>query len=166
MKKIMLFFVVLLFATNTIQAQVGNDFSTLMADTISNSEYKNHTLNLDLLGVWDSLKVSVVATGEIDLDTLRIQGGVKIGLSKIRGGAKDTVLSSFEALKSAVLTVNNADGVTTIVQGAATITKNEAIGYNQLKFILWGAAAGNTATGQTQNFAVYLQVYRPVQYPN
>jgi len=165
MKNIMLF-VMLLFVSITIQAQVGNDFQTLMADTISNSQYKTQTLNLDLLGVWDSLKVSVVATGEIDLDTLRVQGGVKIGLSKIRGIAKDTTLSSFEALEANVLTINNADGATTIVQGAATITKNEAVGYNQLKFILWAAAAGNTATGQTQNFAVYLQVYRPVQYPN
>ena len=58
-----------------------------------------------------------------------------------------------------------SDGTTTIVQGAATITRNEAVGYNRLKFFLLGNAAGNDATDQTQNFAVYLQVYRPVQYP-
>ena len=161
MKNILMTLVLSLLFVFTIQAQ---EFRFLEADTISNSEYKTVVFDLIKIGTFDSIQVGVVAVGEIDLDSLRIQGGVKVVVPQIRGLDKDTVINVFEALETNALTINNADGVATIVQEAATITSFEAINYTQLKFILWGAAAGNDATDQTQMYILYLDIYRPVRY--
>lgn len=142
--------------------QNKDDYIIVDQGTLANSALESTVINLDrTVGVFDSLKFTVVATGEIDIDTLRVQGGVAVGLTSIRGIAKDTTVSFFEATEAAVMTLDNADGVTTIVQNVMTLTAAECSGYNQIRVMLRGAASGNDATDQKQNFIVIMQVYRP-----
>ena len=161
MKNILMTLVLSLLFVFTTQAQ---EIRVLDADTVSNSEYKISTFDLTKIGTYDSIKVGVVAVGEIDLDSLRIQGGFKTIVPTIRGEDKDTVINVFEALETNVLTINNADGAATIVEEAAALTFKDGEGYTQFRFFVWAAAAGTDATDQTQMYIVYLTIFRPVQY--
>lgn len=152
------------FSPPETEAQQGSDYYVLMSDTISNSQLKTQVVDLAELGRWDSLKATVIGVGEIDLDSLRVQGGTEIGLTSIRGADKDTLLIEYEALTVVDVTINAADGASVIEQAVMTLYQTSVIGYNKLKFFLRAASSGNDATDETQTYVVVLQIYRNYFY--
>lgn len=142
------------------QAQSQNSIAVLGADTVSNSQNKTHYLDLWSLGQFDSINVGIYAMGEIDLDSLAVNGGTYFNALRYKGA--DVNVTGYEAVSGGgtALTINNAAGVATIVQSATVLTANELKGYNKLQFIVVGAAAGNDATDTTQKYVLYYTVYK------
>lgn len=145
------------FETN---AQSQNSISVLGVDTISNSQREAFYLDLWTVGQFDSINVGIYAMGEIDLDSLRVEGGNYF--NSLFYKKADTDVTGYENVTggTVALTINNDAGVYTIVQSATVITANEVKGYNKLKFTLLSASSGNDATDSTQKYVLYYTVYK------
>ena len=158
MKKLFVFLIAFLLSASFLQAQKTY---VLTADSVSNSQTKtgnNYYINLEKFAPYDSISLSIYASGEIDLDSLDVQGGVFVANYDYKGSTQSN-FSVYEALTGATLTINNADGVATYVQNVLTITKAAATGYNRLKVSVVSAAAGNDKTDTGQKFIVFYTVF-------
>lgn len=155
MKKLISIIAFVLFFVTQIQAQ---ETLILAIDSVGNSQSKVTYLDLDKIGTFDSIALSVYAMGEIDLDSLDVQGGLYVKQAVYKG-ANVTGINLYEAIEGATLTINNADGTATYVQGIATITKAEAKGYNRLKVTVISASSGNDKADTNQKYILVATVY-------
>ena len=162
MKKIFLLFTLTLLFSVQIFGQ--GSLKVLYADTISNSATASQVLDLWNIGYVDSITFGVVATGEIDLDSLTFMGGTYFNKLSIKG--TEANYTFYEALSggATALSIDNADGVTTIVQNVVSLTHNELMGYNRIRATIRAGAAGNDSGDASQKFIVVYQVHRPVQF--
>jgi len=146
--------VLLLFGAQ-LTAQVN---SVVKIDSIANSGTEIYYCDLENLAPFDSIVYSVYAMGEIDIDSLDVQGGFDFHPVTYKG-SDVTGINIYEALEGATLTINNADGTATYVEGATTITKAEAKGYNRLKVTITAGSSGNDATDTYQKVIIVQTVY-------
>jgi hypothetical protein len=153
MKKISLVFAAFVLM---VSLAYGQRTVVLTADSIANSLTESGYLQLP--AVFDSISFSVYAMGEIDLDSLDIQGGILLNELDYKG-ARVSDLSIYEALDGATLTVDNAAGTATYVEGAKTVTREDCKGYNILKVSVISGAAGNDATDTTQKYIILAHIY-------
>lgn len=161
MKKLLalIFMISLIFLSSVSMAQ--KSYRTILSDTCGNSQSKIFYVDVDKIGEFDSLVVSIVATGEIDLDSLDASAGfyASAGEFNLKGSANTSAFYVYEALSGATLTINLADGVSSIVQKALTLTKANLTGYNEVKFTLTSASSGNDATDTSQKVLALMTVY-------
>lgn len=165
MKKLLsgiLFIIAIMFMFQPlVEAQSLN---VLGCATLSNSDRDYYYLDLWKVGEFDSITVGMYASGELDVDSLRINGGVYF--QNVRYAGSDVSVTGYEALTGGDTAhdINIADGATTISQVIATLTANECQGYNKLQFIVVAAASGNDATDTGQKYILYYKVYKPITY--
>jgi len=156
MKKLIMLFVLLFTVSITAQTTVF-----IVADTLGNSDEMNGYLNLDQFAPnqIDNIYCTLYSSGEIDLDSIAVFGGVKT--SAMIGGAITNVVS-YESSALAVegtVTTNLADGVSGIDAGVPILTEALIVGYNMLKFKVMSAASGNDATDDDQIAILMVRVH-------
>ena len=141
----------------------AQELRILKADTLSNGTTHTIEMYLGKFGTHDSIVVSIFASGEIDMDTMYIHGGLKA--TDVPYVTSNTDIDGgYELIEGADLTINLADGVEEIVEGVITLTAQELKGYNNLKFYVVGAAAGCDAGDDDQKYLLYVEIYRPIRY--
>ena len=162
MKK--LFMLLALFAFSIILNAQTTVF--VLADTCGNDEEKTGIIDLRQFSpaIIDSIKLNVFASGELDIDSIGILGGFVLPSVAYPNGTSFPLFdlkNKFEHIDpgSGTLTINVADGVEIMVQEALTVSKANLDGYNQLKVLIIGAAAGCDATDDDQKVLIFATVY-------
>lgn len=135
----------------------------LKADTLSNGTTHTIEMYLGKIGTFDSMHVNVYGSGEIDIDTVYVHGGLEATDVPYITSNVD-IDGGYELIEGATLTMNLADGVEGIAERIITLTALECGGYNNLKFYVVGADAGCDSGDDDQKFILYVEIFRPVRY--
>lgn len=142
MKKLFIFTLVLLSTITFAQSRViVKDLGTLTNSTAGTSADRTGYVDLSAWSKVDSVSVTYVGLGEMDVDSLDIYPAVKLPNGKM---VKDvTILGTY------TVTLNLADGIYDIERLAtsnATIISGSALrGINGLYYVTRGATSGNAA---------------------
>lgn len=160
MKKLLVLFA-LLFSVSLINAQTT---VVILCDTTANSQTESGVLDLDQFApaTVDSIDFLVYASGEADIDSIAIHGGVKVQATYPANSSSRVQVSEWEEIGSieGTLTIDVADGVETVVEGfPATVGAATLNGYNSLKIFVYAGAAGNDATDTGQKVMVVARVF-------
>lgn len=128
------------------------------ADTVSNSKSKSVEITVD--GTVDSVKVSLFASGEIDIDSLDVKLGVITPRFEYQGYRQElTYWGSTNTTYSKTLTINLDSAATSYTVGSTTIPKSALAGYNLMKLTATAASAGNDATDPKQKLLIIVEKY-------
>lgn len=115
------------------------------AGTVGNSETKS--VDIQVSETVDSLKISLFASGEIDVDSLDVKLGVTTPRFEYQGYRQElTYWGSTNTTYSKTLTINLDSAATSYTVGVTTIPKSALAGYNLVRLTVTAAATGNDAT--------------------
>ena len=155
MKKLL--FALIFFIAVSLSAQ---EFFVLNADSLSNDIEKYGILDLDQFAPnkIENIYITLYSSGEIDIDSVGVYGGVKINYA-YQGDLIQTIAWESTALAvEGTVSTNLADGVAGIDQGVPVLTTALLVGYNAIKVVVIGAAAGCDATDTGQKVVICASV--------
>jgi hypothetical protein len=162
MKRLFFSLVLILGFTTSIQAQ---DQYFVWGDTLGTYDGSPKFVNFQVPAgaAVDSIVVSLYSRGEIDIDTVRWQGGISpvapnANASKVVKISEAT--ARFEAISSKALIVDLADGATAYNDSVAIIKGYDVASYNTFRFYVVTGTTGNDKTDTNQGFGLYFAVYR------
>jgi len=156
MKKLSI--VVLTFLLMIVMQSFAQTKTVEFADTVGNSQSK--TFTVDVEPTLDSLKVSLFALGEIDVDSLDVKFGITTPRFEYQSYRQEVVyLGSTNTTYSKTLTINLAAAASSYTTAVTTIPKSALAGYNQIQFTVISAASGNDPTDSGQKLVVIVDKY-------
>ena len=162
MKKIFLSLVLILGLTSFTKAQ---EQYFVWGDTLGNYDGTPKYVNFQVPSgkPIDSIVVSLYSRGEIDIDTVRWQGGI-VPVAPNANASKVVKISDdaarFEAIGAKALNVDLADGATAYSDTVAIIKEYNVAAFNAFRFYVVAGSAGNDKTDTNQGFGLYISVYR------
>lgn len=162
MKKIFLSLVLILGLTSFTKAQ---EQYFVWGDTLGNYDGSPKYVNFQVPSgkPVDSIVVSLYSRGEINIDTVRWQGGIapiapSANASKVVKVSDDA--ARFEAISAKALITDLADGVTAYNDTVAIIKGYDVAAYNVFRFYVVAGSTGNDKSDTNQGFGLYISVYR------
>lgn len=158
-------YILLFLFVGTLSAQ---EYYYVSFDTLGNytSSPKYRDFTIPSGGKIDSITIGVFARGEIDIDSIRVQGGLSVAgttiLQNTNSGRVDA--ERFNALVTKALTIDLADGVSsyTVDYTSSTLGLTNVVlrNYNKLRIYLATGTTGNDKADVSQHAGVVISVYR------
>ena len=146
------------------EVKAQQSLTIIGADTLGNTDTDTHYLDLWKIGEFDSLVVSLYAMGEIDIDTLYVNGGVYFQSVPYKGSSVNVTDYTAAKIAGVNISMNYADGTDGETADCFTITKAAVQGYNKLQFKITSNASGNDGLDDYQKYILYYRLYKTVAY--
>lgn len=130
---------------------IVKDLGTLTNSTAGTSANRTGYVDLSAWAKIDSISVTYVGKGEMDVDSLTIYRAAKVG--------NDKFIADLSVLGNFTVTLNLAAGVYDLeplfVSNATLLTGAALRGCNALYFVTRGATSGNDATDPNRGWVLF-----------
>lgn len=152
MRKLFVIVLVLLSTITFAQSRVVvKDLGTMANSSLGSGSDETGYLDLSGWSKIDSISVTFIGKGEMDVDSVDFYGAVKLPNGKF---VKDVTI-----IATATVTLNLADGVYDIeplkTSDATVLTGAKLRGLNAIYYVTRGAASGNDATDPNNGWLAF-----------